>query len=292
MDRFTRKLSTQDPNSIKSIIVQHENALWAIESGISEADQYSPFNLQKAANQTQFLSVSMALHQTYCDLLRLFLVGYREAASTEALAEFDQTMLSSRAQQAVYHALANVAIAKDCVEQCSHLRLYDLDPAICVYHAAQIVSFASQPGRVEIQDKHNVSFRIKWCLQFLKVFYPTSEAVKPMARDLESLARKSGLSSSSAEGDLPSKDGLHGSTKLSIHSLLRRADFSDDDDTNTRTSNDTNPGLTSTTETAIDDDDGRDQEPEDTVPFFDPWMGWQGSLDPFGYLQISDNDLG
>lgn len=129
----------------------------------------------------------MALHQTYCDLLRLLLMGYREAASPEVLAEFDQSLISSLAQQAVYHALANVAIAEDCIEQCSHLRLYDLDPAICVYHAAQIVSFASQPDRVEIQDKHHVNFRIDLCLQFIKVFYRTSEFVRPMARDMESL---------------------------------------------------------------------------------------------------------
>lgn len=295
LDRFTRGLSAQDPASIKLTIIQHENALWAIECRIQEADRYSPFTLQNAANQTQFLSVSMAFHQTYCDMLRLFLTGYREAASPGALADFDQSMISSRAQQAVYHALANITMAKECVEQCSHLRLYDVDPAICVYHAAQIVSFASQPGGREIHDKHNVNFRINWCLQFLKVFYPTSEFVKPMARDIESLSRKSNLESvdsSAAQGELPSTEALHGSTKLSIHSLLRRADFSDDDNADNIALNNATAALTTAAGIPFDVADAPEQEPEDMVPFFDPWMGWQGSLDPFGYLQISDNDLG
>ena len=252
---------------------------------MGEADRYSPSNLQKAVNQTQFMALTLALHQTYCDLLRLFLLGYREAASPEALTGFDQSMISSRGQQAVYHALTNVSVAKDCVEHCGHLRLYDLDAAICVYHAAQIVSFASQPGRVEIQDKHNATARINWCLEFLKVFYPMSEFVKPMARDLENLSRKSRLgpaASSSAKEDAPSTDGVHGSTKLSIHSLLRRADFSDED---------ADEAGHSTSSITWDGGVRLNQEPEDMAPFFDPWMGWQGSLDPFGYLQISENDL-
>lgn len=269
-------------------VAEFEIKLVDLESRTRDEDSYSTMNLQRAPNQIHFLTVNMALHQTYCDLLRLFLAGYREAASTEVLTHFDPTMVSARAKQAVHHAMVNITIAEDCVKHCSHLRLYDIDAAICVYHAAQIMAFVSATNKRQAGE---TALKVGCCLNFLKIFYTTSEFAKPMIRDLERLSSQlqPGPVRQPSDGDIPkdkheslqTSDG-NGAPKLSIHSLLRRANFPEVE------ADESSPQLGGPNEDlpAIGNEEMMDFDFS-----FDPWMGWQGSLDPFGYLQLSDSDL-
>jgi hypothetical protein len=211
-------------------------------------------------------------------------MGYRESAPADLLAQIDPVTVSTYARRAIGHAEANTHIAKDFMENCPHQRFYDIDAAVCLYHAAQIVSFAAHSRFYEVQE---AAPAIDRCLQFLESFCSSSEFAKPMIRDLEALVQRSMPSSRPGESNqyIDSSgvaDIALAAPKLSIHSLLRRADFPEVDEAETRLDN----GNSSQ---HVNDDDLRSMM--DTDFPFDPWMGWQGSLDPFGYLQLSENDL-
>ncbi|ETN36181.1 uncharacterized protein HMPREF1541_08458 [Cyphellophora europaea CBS 101466] len=281
---FSPSISLRTSAELIAATADMERNLAEIDGLLRDEDRYWASRLCRAANQTQLLTVNMALNQNYCDLLRLFLAGYQEAASDTMLAELDPEFLSTRAERAVQYAYSNIAMAEDFTRQYSHLQLYDLDVAVCLYHAAQIVAFVTGP-----QGTPQAIIQVNQCLHFFKVFYPLSKTAQPMVRDLERLARK--LYSNPTRPHLndrietdthdPSELAVAGSTvpKLSIHSLLRQADFPDADH------HETSPQTENTVEDEVITGVDEENDPDFS---FDPWMGWQGSLDPFGYLQLSD----
>lgn len=219
-------------------------------------------------------------HQTHCDLYRILLPGYSEAASSAVLRDYDASELARAEDLCSHHAMRIIDIITTLNQHSSRWHLLEFDTAICAYHATRLVLYISRLGnrRNRLSPEFALS-RAQLCLAALKRFFFASALVAPIIRELEQSIRVfstqqhqkqrgracSSVSISQRTGngtppeisaiatnrplDLPNSpeksisnqctDGgqdRHLSSaaqirqRLAIHSLLRRADFPDNDE--------------------------------------------------------------
>lgn len=199
--------------------------------------------------------VYLSYHQCHCDLYRLLLCGYREAVPTPVLDAIDQSLLVKAEQLCLQHATAIADILVTLNHQSQRAQLLEFDTAICAYHATRLLLFISRSGRAATRPSEEWALsRAELCVTSLRRFFLHSSLVRPV---LEEMRRAiAGFSSQSTAAtpnrvaspgplaktnnnnttpnDLSSVSGLSAAARvrqrLAIHSLLRQADFTDDED--------------------------------------------------------------
>lgn len=193
----------------------------------------------------------LSWHQCHCDIYRLFLVGYREAAPAVVLDALDPVYTAQAVSLCLHHATAIIQILTNLNQQSMQPRLLEFDTAICAYQATRLILFLSRTGKsgiVRATEEFALS-RAELCLAALKRFFPDSMLVKPMIEEMARAIAAFPSPSSDEPEQLPTfshhrtearrrekspKQQLSAAAKarqrLAIHSLLRQADFSDGDD--------------------------------------------------------------
>ncbi|KAH9226578.1 hypothetical protein K456DRAFT_1850041, partial [Colletotrichum gloeosporioides 23] len=83
----------------------------------------------------------LSSHQGHCDLHRLFLSGYSEAASDIVLSAVSHEFMATAATECFQHATSILEILHDFNELRLDIRVPDVDIAICSYHATRILLF-------------------------------------------------------------------------------------------------------------------------------------------------------
>lgn len=213
----------------------------------------------------------LSWHQCHCDIYRLFLVDYREAAPRVVLDALDPSYFSHAESLCFHHATSIIQILSNLNQQSTQPRLLEFDTAICAYQATRLVLFLSRTGKsgiVRATEEFALS-RAELCLAALKRFFPGSIVVKPIIEEMGRAIAAFPSPSSDEPEQLPDPEPKPGRRlerppqqqlsaaakarqRLAIHSLLRQADFSDGDDDDTpvgpypRTVEAGNPGLGST----------------------------------------------
>ncbi|KKY33285.1 putative mucin-desulfating sulfatase (n-acetylglucosamine-6-sulfatase) [Diaporthe ampelina] len=213
--------------------------------------------------------VHLSFHHSQCDLYRLLVRNYREAAPAAVLDAVDPSLLARAEQLCLQHATAIVDILAT-LNQVSHkAQPLEFDTAICGYHATRLLLFIAQsstpsqpPGGGGSSSSSSSSrpseewalSRAELCLAALRRFFPSSRLARPvleeMKRAISVFPTKGGAAASSSPvpGRLASpgpttttRSGARDSTaglsaaarvrqRLAIHSLLRQADFPDGDE--------------------------------------------------------------
>ncbi|KUI61463.1 hypothetical protein VP1G_08620 [Cytospora mali] len=192
--------------------------------------------------------VHLSFHQCQCDLYRLLLRGYRESAPTAVLDTMEPELLVKAEQLCLQHATAIVDILAT-LNQLSHqAQPLEFDTAICGYHATRLLLFIAQSSTSSTKPREEWALsRAELCLASLRRFFSTSQLVKPV---LEEMKRAITVFGSRADASTPSRLASPGPTvngakdpdaglspaarvrqRLAIHSLLRQADFTDEDET-------------------------------------------------------------
>ncbi|KAH6689553.1 hypothetical protein F5X68DRAFT_253960 [Plectosphaerella plurivora] len=196
-------------------------------------------------------------HQAHCDLYRILLPGYPEAAPAVVLEAIDPAELAAAERHLLHHATSSLQVLTTLNQQSMRQQLLEFDTAICSYHAARVLLYISRFGKN--RDRPAPEFAISradLCVAALRRFFPSSALVAPI---IEELTRSVGAFSAQQQQQrqtrqpaespvvpirLPSTPSPPGrddhesqlaSTarvrqRLAIHSLLRRADFSDGED--------------------------------------------------------------
>ncbi|GKT46273.1 uncharacterized protein ColSpa_06454 [Colletotrichum spaethianum] len=159
-------------------------------------------------------------------------------------AAVDAAYVASSEQSCLLHATAIIQILTNLNQYSTSHLLLEFDAAICAYHATRLLLFISQSGRVpDCPSPEFAVSRAALCLAALKRFFPSSALAKPIIDDMERLT-KGHAPQESGIGGISSPDFQEGSRKLdeqlpdaakarqrlAIHSLLRQADFTDEDD--------------------------------------------------------------
>lgn len=186
--------------------------------------------------------LQLSYHQCYCDLWRLMLTGYREAAPLEILRQVEQEQVASAEQHCLENAMAIVRIVTTLNDQSMISLLLEFDTAICAYHAIRLLLFIASNGTSP--NRPSLEFavsRANLCIASLKRFFPRSPLVEPIISELETLAtpdasvgnvsggrQQSPYDEADTEPAFRISSTAKAKQRLAIHSLLSRVQFDSD----------------------------------------------------------------
>jgi hypothetical protein len=238
-----------------ALLRHHEETLAEIGSQLPGTEEIASLASPSSQSHNPWLPrrilVVMSWHQAYCDLYRLLLSGYPEAAPDVVLEAVDEAELASVERQCLHHASSSLQIISTLNQFSTSHQLLEFDTAICAYHAARLLLFLSRFGRdTNRPSPEFAASRADLCLAALKRFFPSSLLVSPIVTELE---RSIAIYRDQEQGrgvavppqemldsppDLTRKgnpesqlsSAARARQKLAIHSLLRQADFLDEDD--------------------------------------------------------------
>lgn len=194
---------------------------------------------------TRRVFLQLSFHQCHCDVSRLMLTGYHEAAPAEILQGIDQETTVKAEERCWTNAMAIIRLMTTLNNQSTKSLIFEFDTAICIYHAIRIILFIASEGinSERVSYEFAVS-RAHLCIAALKRFFPSSPLVKPIIDELESLANqphsiRSGDHASTVHTTVAAQESSSATARLSraakakqrlaIHSLLGRGQFEQDD---------------------------------------------------------------
>ncbi|KAJ5167828.1 uncharacterized protein N7482_003422 [Penicillium canariense] len=241
--RLTRQLAlAEQPLAQLSGLVQEiQHDLWRVQADVVHTFAYNVASSARVTAKStsrwfvRFLQVSMTWHQAHCDLYRLFLPEYPEAAP--------RVIMETIAPRLRLHAL------DACVEHVAHIHqvlraLQDLsfEPvlpsqiAVCAYHATRLTLFL--PLSPDFGEQLNLDMDgaiecARTALEFLERFYLSSAPVQMIINDMRQLVKLSRGEPAVIYRELCGSEqvfdqGRHRHSHLAIHSLVRQANFVDD----------------------------------------------------------------
>lgn len=197
----------------------------------------------------RYLIMRLSFHQIHIDLYRLLLRNFRDAAPVVVLDSLDTDFLNRAETLCIRHAKMAVetiaALNKGLNEDPP--RLLEFDTAICAYTASRMLLFTARFGTTPEQPSEEFALdRAEMCLAAVQRFFPRSMLVRPIIEELRRLikvfdqndrsapSRFSSPKPSGASLDRDPTTQLSSAARirqrLAIHSLLRQANFVDEED--------------------------------------------------------------
>lgn len=188
--KLTRNLAMMENPlaSIQDAIRKHENTLSDIGSSMPNGTQLSPdqiTDLLKSPWFSRHMAMHVSWHQAHCDLYRLLVQGYPEAAPSSVLDQINPADMSFAEQRCLEHASSAIDILTTVNYQSMSRHFLEFDIAICAYHATRLLLFISRFGKSPQRPTPEfAASRAELCLVALRRFYPNSLLVAPMIEEL------------------------------------------------------------------------------------------------------------
>lgn len=238
--RLTRQLalSEQPLTDLRGLVQEIENDLSRLLADVEFSIDFSmssPTQATRMENSrwfARYLLASISWHQCHCDLYRLFVPGYPEAAPRVVMDAIEPSFREN-AVQACHHHVQQINRLLLGVLNLSSSPMLPLYIGICAYHATRLTLFLSSSPNVTVTcDMESALKSANTALDALTKFFPTSPCAEKMIADLQRLVQLSGISRRPIEESewcsSPSFDqGRHRHNHLAIHSLIRQANFVD-----------------------------------------------------------------
>ncbi|KAI0169433.1 fungal-specific transcription factor domain-containing protein [Hypoxylon sp. FL1284] len=240
--RFNRRvgLGEELSSTIGTSIRRFEEELSSLKANLRPLEQYSVPNLTSCPWQAQFIMLHMSWHQCHCDLYRLGLDGYSEAAPSPILAAIHPRGRIAMQFKCFEHAESIIRIVSDFSSHGNGECLLERDAAVCAFESARLVMFGSRtPGATSSLDLAISKARLS--LDMITRFFPYSASTHLLRKDLERLIASYSVrlalqtQEAPSEPDTPSarpstKVSQYASSRqrLSVQSLLLQSDFVDD----------------------------------------------------------------
>ncbi|KAG4292882.1 hypothetical protein FPRO06_12370 [Fusarium proliferatum] len=134
----------------------------------------------------RLLLAHISWHQAHCDINRILLPGYSEAAPAAVLVGHDYQALLAAEAQCLHHATRIIYILTAFNQHSTQHHLLEFDTAICAYHATRLILFISRCGRGLARPSPEFAIsRAELCLAALRRFFRFSVLVSPIIRELE-----------------------------------------------------------------------------------------------------------
>lgn len=260
--KLTRSLShlEQPIPSLLELIQHHANTLADVGASMPNGTSLATAEIVDLVNQPWLprrLLMHISWHQANCDLNRILLPGYPEAAPSAVLNDVGAERITEAERQSLSHAMSIIQILTALNQESSSNHLLEFDTAICAYHATRLLLFISRFGKQHNRPSPEfAASRAELCIAALKRFFPSSLLVAPIIEELQyslgifSQQQQQAILTSQyvmPTADAPSRTSPHqlehlapeaqaepetaarARQKLAIHSLLRQAEFSEDD---------------------------------------------------------------
>ena len=184
MYSLTRRLATSqiEVSELLGSVRQCEAELQHLYQSLVESYRYSATAFLPCQRQARLLMVHQSWHHAHCDLYRIFLTGYREAAPLSALQGIDNREILQKRSSCLKHAQSIIQILEDFSEQCK-IQVIDFDTAVCAYHSIRIILFTAQTG-ITGQNLNMAAAleKARFCQATMHRFFPKSPVVEPMVR--------------------------------------------------------------------------------------------------------------
>lgn len=204
---------------------------------------YSWEELQRYARSRWFARYLMAVlgcHQSFCDIYRLFLSGYKEAAPEAVISACSPDFVAQAIRGCLHHATCMMGVLKDLDGLKSGLLIAPLDIAICAYHACRLTMFFSRSALLPAESDltpTSANTQVSMVLGLLGRLFADSVLMGHLIKDLDRLlqlhaankledSRESSITADDAASHQPCfaiTMKLH--QTLGVHSILRRARF-------------------------------------------------------------------
>ncbi|KAK4236538.1 hypothetical protein C8A03DRAFT_35538 [Achaetomium macrosporum] len=234
-------LNEIDRPGLFSAIESLQSELRRISSQIAPEGAYPPTSTARFGLRPQYIMMHMSYRQCHCDLYRIFLSGYPEAAPQRNIEGIKPRDVATMRHRCLKNAQEILDILFYYDSQADAGQLLDFNAAVCTYHAARLVLFGTSSGKGGIDFSMEAAIdSAQRSLDILSRRFAFSAAADPMCEDFSRLIEKyKGLVRSSNNGAFYEVDqgprALPGVSKaaiirqrLSVHSLLLRSDFVDD----------------------------------------------------------------
>ncbi|KAI1823023.1 hypothetical protein F4861DRAFT_353737 [Xylaria intraflava] len=191
--RFNRRvgLGEESASTISDSIRRLERDLAHLQGAVGLEGRYSGSGPAACKWPAQFVMLHMSYHQCYCDLYRMFLNGYSEAAPSGLLASLRAQDCIAMQAKCLEHAEDIIRVLADFTQ--SHagdngrLLLLERDAAVCAFESARLIMFgtrlpcATSTLQSSIQKAEGIS------LVFITKFFPHSASTQPLKSALEHL---------------------------------------------------------------------------------------------------------
>ncbi|KAI5918660.1 hypothetical protein F4810DRAFT_704072 [Camillea tinctor] len=322
--RLNRRVGLGEESSlmIGQRIRQFERELMLLNTTLGPLDRYSVTNLTLCKWQAQFVMLHMSWHQCHCDLYRMVLNGYGEAAPSRVLAGIDPRDRVAMQLKCLEHAEDIIRILSDFTNHGDSSCLLERDAAVCAFESARLVMFGARlPGAISTLDVAINKARLS--LHIITQFFPYSASTRPLKTDLEcliasysvrlALQSQTQSSETPSEPDRPSRSSskvsqyANSRQRLSVQSLLLQSDFADDSHeiagpsgvavVTTESPNQHHPihpiqaitshnggeQTTAPSSTILSIGSSMDAGREDAGLIFNPWMGFQSGSEDLMY---------
>jgi hypothetical protein len=239
--RLTRQLalSEQPLAQLSGLVQEIQNDLWRVQADVEFSFQYKIAATASVAEKKdsrwfpRYLQVSISWHQAHCDLYRMFLPKYPEAAP-KVIMDTVEPGLKSHAVKACQEHVQNInQILQGLLDLTGHPALPSYI-AVCAYHATRLTLFLPSSPELGVQmDMKSAIESANVTLTVLRRWYSNSAAVEKIILDMRHLVSLSRDEPGSIFRELccpspPLDRGRHRHSHLAIHSLVRQANFVDD----------------------------------------------------------------
>ncbi|KAI0203473.1 fungal-specific transcription factor domain-containing protein [Astrocystis sublimbata] len=187
-------LGEEAPWTIGGRIRQLEQELVSLRTALAPENQYSVSNLLSCDWPAQFVMLHVSYYQCHCDLYRMFLNGYSEAAPSVLLASIRSEDRFPMQARCLENAESIIQVLDDFLTHHTRLgrgRSYRLllerDVAVCGFEAARLLMFgarlpcATSTFEAAIHKVHAVSLRL------ISDFFPHSASTQAIKTALEKL---------------------------------------------------------------------------------------------------------
>ncbi|KAJ5137424.1 hypothetical protein N7526_003657 [Penicillium atrosanguineum] len=239
--RLTRQLalSEQPLAQLSGLVQDIQNDLRRVQAEVEYSFQYNVAATASVAEKkdsrwfARYLQVSMTWHQVHCDLYRMFLPRYPQAAP-KVIMETVEPSLKAHAVKACQDHVKNInEILKGLLDLTGHPVLPSYI-AVCAYHATRLTLFL--PSSPVLGMQMNMESAIESAnvaLHVLHRWFSGSVATEKIILDMQYLVSLSRGDPGSIFRELscpspPLDHGRHRHSHLAVHSLVRQANFMDD----------------------------------------------------------------
>jgi hypothetical protein len=239
--RLTRQLALSEQPLVHLIgLVQEiQKDLWRVQADVELSFGYqitSSTHLIAIQNDrwfTRYLQISITWHQSHCDLYRLFLPGYPEAAPKIIIGAMDISIREHAVRQCHEHVERINQILSDLQTLPSTLVLPH-SIAVCAYHATRLTLFLPSSPDVNVPlEMRDATAKVHTAVAVTETYFSSSPSTKQIVLDLQRLEHAVNTEPESIYRELcgpspPFDQGFYRHGHLAIHSLVRQANFVDD----------------------------------------------------------------
>ncbi|KAK9850343.1 uncharacterized protein MYU51_012263 [Penicillium brevicompactum] len=233
--RLTRQLalSEQPLAQLNGLVQEIQKDLWRLQAEVELSCGFlicRPHEIENSRWFPRHLQISISWHQAHCDLYRLFLPGYPEAAPRIILDTIEIDVREHAVRQCHEH-----------VSQINQLLAGLLDisqlvlphyVAICAYQTTRLTLFLYCSPDVSLGLDMADAVRCAHTAVAVAEMYFSSPSTKELLVDLKRLVHTADTDPVSIYSNFypspPLDQGVHRHNHLAIHSLVRQANFVDE----------------------------------------------------------------